>query len=151
MKFTSPLYRKNLHYKVVSKPSSSAQVVRDMVKYVLENHRDETGIIYCLSRAVSSGFPNSKHRSFMSNLLLYRTRSGSRLILMLKAGVKLRRVCIMRRSTIRRKRNCMTRGAWEKLRSYALRLVRSVELIWSRVVLTNAFLCAYDSIWAWYR
>lgn len=53
VKFTSPLYRKNLHYKVVSKPSSSAQVVRDMVRYILENHRDETGIIYCLSRADS--------------------------------------------------------------------------------------------------
>ncbi len=58
VKFTSPLYRKNLHYKVVSKPSSAAQVVRDMVRYILGNHRDETGIIYCLSRAVSNGFPN---------------------------------------------------------------------------------------------
>lgn len=53
VKFTSPLYRKNLHYKVVSKPSSATQVVRDMVKYILENHRDETGIVYCLSRADS--------------------------------------------------------------------------------------------------
>ncbi|KAF8488965.1 P-loop containing nucleoside triphosphate hydrolase protein [Russula emetica] len=58
VKFTSPLYRKNLHYKVVSKPSSAAQVVKDMVKYILENHRDETGIIYCLSRADSERLAN---------------------------------------------------------------------------------------------
>ncbi|KAH9983807.1 P-loop containing nucleoside triphosphate hydrolase protein [Russula compacta] len=53
VKFTSPLYRKNLHYKVLSKPSSSAQVVSDMVKYILQYHPDETGIVYCLSRADS--------------------------------------------------------------------------------------------------
>jgi len=53
VKFTSPLYRKNLHYKVLSKPSGAAQVVKDMVKYILEYHPDETGIVYCLSRAVS--------------------------------------------------------------------------------------------------
>ena len=151
MKFTSPLYRKNLHYKVVSKPSSAAQVVKDIVRYILEGHRDETGIIYCLSRAVSSGLPNLKHLPLISNLLLYRTRSGSRLISERKAGVKLRRVCTMRRSVIGRKRSYMTRGAWERLKSYAPRLVRSVELIWSCVVLINAFLFAYDSIWAWYR
>jgi hypothetical protein len=45
----------------------------------------------------------------------------------------------------------MIRGAWEKLKSYAPRLVRSVELVWSCVVLINVLLCAYDSIWAWYR
>ena len=56
VKFTSPLYRKNLHYKVRSKPAGSVQVVREMVKYILENHKDETGIVYCLSRAVSGGF-----------------------------------------------------------------------------------------------
>jgi ATP-dependent DNA helicase Q1 len=54
VKFTSPLYRKNLHYKVLSKPSGAAQVVKDMVKYILEYHPDETGIVYCLSRAVSA-------------------------------------------------------------------------------------------------
>lgn len=145
VKFTSPLYRKNLHYKVVSKPSSAKQVVKDMVKYILENHRDETGIIYCLSRAVSNEFPNSKHKhpSLMSNLSLYRTRSGSRLISILKARVKLRRVCTMRRSTIRRKRNCMTRGAWEKLKLYVPRLVRTIELVWSRVVLIDTLMTAF--------
>jgi len=51
--FTSPLYRKNLLYKVLSKPSGAAQVVKEIASYILEFHPDETGIIYCLSRAVS--------------------------------------------------------------------------------------------------
>ncbi|KAI0253441.1 P-loop containing nucleoside triphosphate hydrolase protein [Lactifluus subvellereus] len=53
VKFSSPLYRKNLHYKIVSKSAHSMQVVRDMVKYILECHPNETGIVYCLSRADS--------------------------------------------------------------------------------------------------
>lgn len=65
VKFTSPLYRKNLHYKVLSKPSGSVQVVREMVKYILDHHRDETGIVYCLSRVVSGGFPAPTFESFL--------------------------------------------------------------------------------------
>ncbi|KAH8978842.1 P-loop containing nucleoside triphosphate hydrolase protein [Lactarius akahatsu] len=49
--FTSPLYRKNLHYKVLPKASDRVGAVRDMVKYILDRHPNETGIIYCLSRA----------------------------------------------------------------------------------------------------
>ncbi len=52
--FTSPLYRKNLHYKVLPKASDRAGAVRDMVKYILDRHPNETGIVYCLSRAVST-------------------------------------------------------------------------------------------------
>ena len=52
--FTSPLYRKNLHYKVLPKSSYRAGPVRDMVKFILERHPNETGIVYCLSRAVST-------------------------------------------------------------------------------------------------
>jgi hypothetical protein len=37
----------------------------------------------------------------------------------------------------------MTRGAWEKLKSYAPRLVRSVKLVWSWVVLINALMTAF--------
>ncbi|KAF8270129.1 P-loop containing nucleoside triphosphate hydrolase protein [Lactarius quietus] len=48
--FTSPLYRQNLHYKVLPKSSDHAVVVREMVKYLLERHPNETGIVYCLSR-----------------------------------------------------------------------------------------------------
>ena len=53
VKFTSPLYRRNLQYKIISKPSTAALLVRDMMNYILECHADETGIIYCLSRKVS--------------------------------------------------------------------------------------------------
>lgn len=48
--FSSPLYRENLHYKVVPKPASSAAVIETMCNYILENHKDETGIVYCLSK-----------------------------------------------------------------------------------------------------
>jgi hypothetical protein len=150
VKFTSPLYRKNLHYKVISKPSSGAQVVKDMVRYILDNHRDETGIVYCLSRAVSSGFPNSKE--YANNVsFLYRTLSELRKISMSRARVELRRVCTMRRSTIRQKRNYTTRGAWGKSKSFAPQLVCSAKPVWSCMVLTNTILCIVGSIWAWYR
>ncbi|KAI0687700.1 P-loop containing nucleoside triphosphate hydrolase protein [Cytidiella melzeri] len=45
--FTSPLYRKNLHYKVLLKPSSGALLIKEIVKYILEKHPHDTGIIYC--------------------------------------------------------------------------------------------------------
>lgn len=34
----------------------------------------------------------------------------------------------------------MTRGAWEKLKSCVPQLVRSVELVWSCVILIDVFL-----------
>jgi ATP-dependent DNA helicase Q1 len=58
--FSSPLYRKNLRYKVVPKPSHSRQVVSDMVKYILESHLNDTGIVYCLSRAVSTSLKSER-------------------------------------------------------------------------------------------
>ncbi|EMD34632.1 hypothetical protein CERSUDRAFT_116806 [Gelatoporia subvermispora B] len=48
--FSSPLYRKNLHYTVFPKPSDTGQVIQVMKDYILEHHRNHTGIIYCLSR-----------------------------------------------------------------------------------------------------
>ncbi len=74
VKFTSPLYRSNLHYKIVSKPSASAQVVRDMMNFILEHYPNETGIVYCLSRNVSE-IPRRHHRRWSA---LRRTRSTSR-------------------------------------------------------------------------
>ncbi|KAJ2917914.1 hypothetical protein MD484_g2495, partial [Candolleomyces efflorescens] len=48
--FTAPLYRKNLHYKVVPKPPKAEDVYQAMVDWILENHRGESGIVYCFSR-----------------------------------------------------------------------------------------------------
>ncbi|CAA7257395.1 unnamed protein product [Cyclocybe aegerita] len=48
--FTSPLYRKNLHYRVVPKPESAKEQFEIMKNYILENHKDDSGIIYCFSR-----------------------------------------------------------------------------------------------------
>ncbi|GAA5929160.1 hypothetical protein JCM10213_005000 [Rhodosporidiobolus nylandii] len=51
--FTAPLYRPNLRYSIVPKPSSAQAVIDQMVDYILENHQGDTGIIYTLSRADS--------------------------------------------------------------------------------------------------
>jgi len=51
--FFSPLYRKNLHYRVVPKPSKSSDVTKEMVDYILEHHPNDSGIVYCLSKKVS--------------------------------------------------------------------------------------------------
>lgn len=49
--FTSPLYRKNLHYSIVAKPNSPAAQVQAIVDYIEKEHIDDLGIIYCLTRA----------------------------------------------------------------------------------------------------
>ncbi|KIK00405.1 hypothetical protein K443DRAFT_7692 [Laccaria amethystina LaAM-08-1] len=51
--FTSPLYRKNLHYKILAKPAKSAEMYQLMVDYILEHHPNDTGIVYCFSRKES--------------------------------------------------------------------------------------------------
>lgn len=47
--FSSPLYRKNLHYKVVPKPDKAVDQIVAMKDYILEHHAHDTGIIYCFS------------------------------------------------------------------------------------------------------
>ncbi|KAG9032506.1 hypothetical protein FRB95_001413 [Tulasnella sp. JGI-2019a] len=48
--FAAPLYRKNLHYRVVLKPSSASAAIKVMSDYILQNHQKSSGIVYCLSK-----------------------------------------------------------------------------------------------------
>jgi ATP-dependent DNA helicase Q1 len=50
--FSSPLYRKNLHYRIFPKPDGTKDQYDAMTKYILDNHVNQTGIIYCLSKKV---------------------------------------------------------------------------------------------------
>ncbi|KAF8330962.1 P-loop containing nucleoside triphosphate hydrolase protein, partial [Amanita rubescens] len=46
--FSSPLYRKNLHYEILPKPEVQREAIGGIVKYILEKHPHDSGIIYCL-------------------------------------------------------------------------------------------------------
>ncbi|KAI0784090.1 P-loop containing nucleoside triphosphate hydrolase protein [Abortiporus biennis] len=48
---TSPLYRKNLHYQILPKDSNASNSITAMVQYINENHKHDSGIVYCLRRA----------------------------------------------------------------------------------------------------
>ncbi|KAH9932324.1 P-loop containing nucleoside triphosphate hydrolase protein [Fomitopsis serialis] len=48
--FSSPLYRKNLHYMVAHKPNEFADTIRVMREWIIQHHRNHSGIIYCLSK-----------------------------------------------------------------------------------------------------
>nr|XP_031858167.1 uncharacterized protein CI109_006409 [Kwoniella shandongensis]KAA5525239.1 hypothetical protein CI109_006409 [Kwoniella shandongensis] len=48
--FSAPLFRPNLHYKVLPKPSNAKAAIAEMGKWILEHHDGESGIIYCLSK-----------------------------------------------------------------------------------------------------
>ncbi|KAF8880470.1 P-loop containing nucleoside triphosphate hydrolase protein [Gymnopilus junonius] len=47
--FSSPLYRKNLHYRVLPKPDKAADHLEAIRDYILENHPNDSGIIYCFT------------------------------------------------------------------------------------------------------
>ena len=50
--FSTSLYRKNLHYAVLPKPSSGTQSIEKMRDYILTHHPHDTGIVYCLTKKV---------------------------------------------------------------------------------------------------
>ncbi|PWN37336.1 ATP-dependent DNA helicase [Meira miltonrushii] len=49
--FTAPLYRPNLHYSVLPRPSAAAQANQMIVDWITERHPGESGIVYTLSRS----------------------------------------------------------------------------------------------------
>ncbi|KAA1478699.1 ATP-dependent DNA helicase [Dentipellis sp. KUC8613] len=59
--FTAPLYRKNLHYRVVPKPSVAKEQLEMMVRYILAEHAGHSGIIYCLSRKDTENIAKQLH------------------------------------------------------------------------------------------
>jgi len=42
--------RSNLYYKVKKKPSQKKELLKEIAGFIQSHHRDDTGIIYCLSR-----------------------------------------------------------------------------------------------------
>ncbi|KAJ7099603.1 ATP-dependent DNA helicase, partial [Mycena crocata] len=48
--FSAPLYRKNLHYTILPKPASAVATITVMKDYILENHPNQSGIVYCFTR-----------------------------------------------------------------------------------------------------
>ncbi|OSD02611.1 ATP-dependent DNA helicase [Trametes coccinea BRFM310] len=65
--FSAPLYRKNLHYAVLPKPASWRETIHVMTDYILKNHRNETGIVYCHSKkdaalVANDLYENSNHK-----------------------------------------------------------------------------------------
>jgi len=49
--FSSPLYRPNLIYQILPKPSAATAQVQAIVDYIEQEHKGDSGIIYCLTRA----------------------------------------------------------------------------------------------------
>ncbi|KAI0699173.1 P-loop containing nucleoside triphosphate hydrolase protein [Cerioporus squamosus] len=48
--FSTSLYRKNLHYYVLPKPSGGNDSIAAMRDYILSKHNNDTGIVYCLTK-----------------------------------------------------------------------------------------------------
>jgi ATP-dependent DNA helicase Q1 len=50
--FSAPLYRANLHYKIVPKHHEAVKALQDLTDYILKHHTNDTGIVYCMSKTV---------------------------------------------------------------------------------------------------
>lgn len=147
--FFSPLYRKNLHYCVVPKPSKASDVTKEMVDYILEHHPNDSGIVYCLSKKVSAFFFLTE--PLFDFISFYRIQK------------KLLRNCenwVMEKSELgftmlivkeMRKANCTRLGAKARSKWFARQLVGSV-LSLSCILLSFFFLTneVDFSIWTWY-
>ncbi|KAF8213207.1 P-loop containing nucleoside triphosphate hydrolase protein [Mycena galopus ATCC 62051] len=48
--FSAPLYRKNLHYQILPKACAALSQITAMKDYILENHPNQTGIVYCFTK-----------------------------------------------------------------------------------------------------
>ncbi|WVQ74143.1 hypothetical protein IAR50_003735 [Cryptococcus sp. DSM 104548] len=48
--FSAPLFRPNLHYQVLPKPSSAKGGIAAIGSWIQEHHPGESGIVYCLSK-----------------------------------------------------------------------------------------------------
>ncbi|KAL9936275.1 hypothetical protein V8E36_005117 [Tilletia maclaganii] len=48
--FQAPLYRPNLVYSVLPRPSASNAASQTIVDWIVNNHRGQSGIVYCLSK-----------------------------------------------------------------------------------------------------
>ncbi|KAF8633080.1 hypothetical protein AX15_001528 [Amanita polypyramis BW_CC] len=51
--FSSPLYRKNLHYSILPKPEGQKEAIKVMSDYILDKHPEDSGIIYCQTQKES--------------------------------------------------------------------------------------------------
>ncbi|KAK3807424.1 MAG: P-loop containing nucleoside triphosphate hydrolase protein [Linnemannia elongata] len=48
--FDTPLFRPNLAYKVMTRPSANQETFQFLADYIRAHHREDTGILYCLSK-----------------------------------------------------------------------------------------------------
>ncbi|THU95817.1 ATP-dependent DNA helicase [Dendrothele bispora CBS 962.96] len=74
--FSSPLYRPNLHYTVVPKPESAAKVYEAMVKWILEKHQGDSGIVYCFSKKASCFVDTEKLAEALEKLSNKKIKTG---------------------------------------------------------------------------
>ncbi|KAJ7588342.1 P-loop containing nucleoside triphosphate hydrolase protein [Mycena floridula] len=63
--FSAPMHRPNLHYDIVPKHSDQSLVYQWITGYILEHHKDRSGIVYCQTRKDAEEM--ARQLSIMSN------------------------------------------------------------------------------------